>query len=240
MQYQATDAVEIDYSFIYNANRIFGADSKKGDLNGDFHALNVKYSPSKAHQFAFFSYLLDFDNTVTDTDTYGVDYKFASTLSKDSKLAVNLSYAMQSNGNDAATSFDSNYYLIEVNGSTSGVSATIGYEVLGSDKGIGFSTPFATLHKFNGWADMFLNTPSHGLEDVYVTLGTKVSGIKITATYHDFTANKGNADYGSEIDLVAAYKVNKRIGLLAKYASYNAQDFGVDTDKLWLMTTFKF
>ena len=28
-------------------------------------------------------------------------------------------------------------------------------------------TPLATLHKFNGWADLFLTTPNAGLEDAY-------------------------------------------------------------------------
>lgn len=239
-QYQATNAVNIDYSYIYNANRIFGSDSAKGDFKGKFHALNVKYAPSKAHQFAFFSYLLDFDGAATDTDTYGIDYKYTSALGKDSKLGVNVSYAMQSNGDNVASSFDSDYYLVEVNGNVSGVFGSVGYEVLGSDNGIGFSTPFATLHKFNGWADMFLGTPSNGLEDTYVKIGTKVAGVKLTAIYHDFKANEGTADYGTELDLVAAYKINKRVSVLAKYAAYDAQDHGVDTDKLWLMTTLKF
>ena len=33
---------------------------------------------------------------------------------------------------------------------------SVGYEVLGSDNGVGFYTPLATLAKFNGWADAFL------------------------------------------------------------------------------------
>ena len=28
-------------------------------------------------------------------------------------------------------------------------------------------TPLATLHAFNGWADMFLTTPANGLQDLY-------------------------------------------------------------------------
>ncbi len=239
-EYQATDSLNIDYSYIYNANRIFGSDSVKGDIKGDFHALNVKYALSKQHKFAFYTYLLDFDDTATDTDTYGIDYKYSSKLGKDAKLGINLSYAMQSNGDNTTPSYDANYYLAELNGSTQGVFGAVGYEVLGSDNGVGFSTPFATLHKFNGWADMFLATPINGLEDFYIKLGTKLSGVKLTAIFHEFKANEGSANYGSEIDLVAAYKVNKRVNVLAKYSSYDAEDHGVDTDKLWLMATLKF
>ena len=43
-----------------------------------------------------------------------------------------------------------------------------GYEVLGADNGVGFATPLATGHKFQGWADKFLTTPGDGIEDVYI------------------------------------------------------------------------
>lgn len=242
VQVQATDSVNVDYSYIYNANRIFGVDSAKGDLHGDFHALNVKFTPAKEHKFAFFAYLLDFDTAAANSsDTYGVDYKFATKVNNNTSVGMNLSYAMQSDGGDNPVSYDASYYLAEVNGKSGNFFGSIGYEVLGSDDGNkAFSTPFATLHKFNGWADMFLGTPNTGLEDLYVKIGTKVAGLKLTAVYHDYSANEGSADYGTELDLVAAYKVNKQVGLLVKYATYNADAYKVDTDKLWLMATMKF
>ncbi len=36
---------------------------------------------------------------------------------------------------------------------------------------IGFATPLATLHIFNGWADLFLTTPANGLKDLYFQAG---------------------------------------------------------------------
>ena len=45
----------------------------------------------------------------------------------------------------------------------SGFALTAGYEELGSDGGVAaFQTPLATLHAFNGWADLFLTTPGDG------------------------------------------------------------------------------
>ena len=52
--------------------------------------------------------------------------------------------------------------------------------------------------------------------------------------YRDFQADEGGAEYGSEIDLLAAKKFDKHYTAGIKYASYNADDFAVDTDKLWL------
>ena len=77
--------------------------------------------------------------------------------------------------------------------------------MLGGDGVYGFQTPLATLHKFNGWADKFLATPSNGLEDLYLALEGKTGRFKWATIFHDFSANEGTAAYGSELDLVAAY-----------------------------------
>ena len=38
--------------------------------------------------------------------------------------------------------------------------------MLGSDNGVGFSTPLNNGHRYQGWADKFLATPGDGIEDV--------------------------------------------------------------------------
>src|SRR3546814_8896470 len=54
------------------------------------------------------------------------------------------------------------------------------YEVLGSDAGVfAFQTPLATLHKFQGWADLFLTTPSAGVRDLNFTLTKKFPAIPV-------------------------------------------------------------
>ena len=115
-----------------------------------------------------------------------------------------------------------------------------GYELLGSDNGVGFTTPFATLHKFQGFADKFLATPGQGIQDIYVTAVTKVSSVKLVATYHNLTSDVDGIDYGNELDLVAVYKINKSYGVLAKFAVYSADDKATDTNKLWIQATAKF
>ena len=65
----------------------------------------------------------------------------------------------------------------------------LGYELLGSDDSKSFSTPLATLHAFNGWADMFLATPATGLKDTYLSATTTLADIKLGAAYHDFRAD---------------------------------------------------
>ncbi|PHR85162.1 MAG: hypothetical protein COA59_02015 [Colwellia sp.] len=236
LEYKANDALSFDYSYIHNANRIF-ADAKKGaDLGGDFHFLSVPYKVNKDHKLTAFAYLLDFDTaTALSTDTYGALYN-----GKFGPVFVNASAASQSDAGDNTNSFTATYLNAEIGSKFDSVTVLVGYELLGSDNDVGFSTPFATLHKFQGWADKFLGTPAEGVQDIYVTAKTKVKGIKLSATYHNLTSDVGSKDWGNELDLVAAYKVNKNYGVLVKYANYSADDQLTDTSKLWVQATANF
>jgi hypothetical protein len=107
----------------------------------------------------------------------------------------------------------------------------------------GFSTPLATLHKFDGWADKFLTTPPNGLERRYVTLGYTKKGlgfldtVSANAVYTEFDSNRLSIDYGSEVDLQLQAKY-QRFNLLLKYADYNADRFATDTHKYWVQLDY--
>ncbi len=136
--------------------------------------------------------------------------------------------------------------LGEIGTKFKGVSVKAGYESLGSDDGaVGFATPLATLHKFNGWSDQFLGTQGVGLNDMYATVAGKAAGGKWSATFHSYAANEASStvdDLGTELNVVFSTKVaDFPVGI--KYAMYSAgdQDAGkVDTDKLWLWTGYSF
>lgn len=236
LQYQTNDSLSFDYSYIHNANRIF-SDAKKGaDLGGEFHFLSVPYKVNQEHKITAFAYLLDFDTAAAlSTDTYGTLYN-----GKFGDVFVNASAASQSDSGDNTSSFTATYLNAEVGSKFDSVTVLAGYEVLGSDNGVGFSTPFATLHKFQGWADKFLSTPGEGIQDIYLTAKTKVKGVKLSATYHNLTSDAGSKDWGNELDLVAAYKIDKNYGVLVKYANYSSDDVSTDTSKLWIQGTAKF
>jgi len=225
-----------DYSYVYNINRIFGPDGAKADLHGQFHLLNTGYVINKAHTLNAYAYLLDFDSaTSSSSDTYGISYQ-----GKLGPVNVNAAYATQSDAGDNAADFSADYYNIELGTNVSSVTLLAGIESLGSDNGVGFSTPLATLHKFQGFADKFLGTPGQGVEDIYFTVKTKVNDIKLSATYHDLSSDVESIDYGSEIDLSAAYAINASYNVLVKFSSYSADDYGTDTDKLWLQVAANF
>ncbi len=235
LQYKMSDALSFDYSYIHNANRIFANAKKGADLGGDFHFLNSTFKVNKQHKISAFAYILDFEKAVGASTTVGGLYN-----GKFGPIFVNASLASQSDNADNPANFTASYINAEVGTKFSGVTVLGGYELLGSDNGVAFSTPFATLHKFNGWADQFLGTPGAGIQDIYLTAKTKVKGIKLSATYHNLTSDEGSIDYGSEIDVVAAYSINKNYGALVKLASYSADDHNADISKLWIQLTAKF
>ena len=87
---------------------------------------------------------------------------------------------------------------------------------------------------------MFLTAPGDGLRDTYVVASSTVAGVKLDLFYHDFQADTGGADYGTEFDAKLARKFGKHYTIEAVYANYSSDEFKTDTEKIWLQLTMKF
>lgn len=232
--------VDMTYAYVNNVNRIFGESGNKGNLRSDTHLLNVAKSFEDLGKLTVYAYALDLHAAAgLSTMTIGARFAGARDFGDAGTLDYQLEYANQSDYADNPASVDADYYRVELGGEFSGVKLGIGQELLGSDAGaVGFSTPLATLHAHNGWADVFLNTPANGLEDSFVRLSGKAGEINLLAVYHDFAADEGGADYGTELDLMAKYKLNANTVVGLKYADYSADSFAVDTQKIWFWLTW--
>ncbi|WP_340677449.1 alginate export family protein [Paraglaciecola sp.] len=238
-KYNPSKELTLNYAYLTQRNRIF---AEALDQDSKDHLLNASYQTTLGTITAY-GYLLELDNSTDSAlDTYGVSF-VGSSMAGETKLLYALEYASQSS-EPAAADMDADYILIEAGAVFSGITAKLGYEVLGSDDGIyGFQTPLATLHKFNGWADIFLTTPAQGLVDTYVSLGGKVAGGAWTVMYHQFEADEASStvdDLGSELDLSygRSYGANYSAGI--KYSAYSGDSGRVDTDKLWGWVGAKF
>jgi len=225
---QSLPDTEVKFAYLSNINTITATDA---DLKGIL--LNATYSGLSAGKLTGYSYMLDYDNSTADSQTLGVRFS-GKQKAGDVGILYTAEFATQSDYADAPSTVDADYTLIEGGVDVAGVTAKLGYEVLSGDGTYGFQTPLATKHAFNGWADKFLATPATGLQDTYFSVMGKVAGTKLLAVYHEFSADQGSADYGSEIDLLAAKKISKHYTVGVKYASYDADTVSVDTDKLWL------
>ncbi|QQD18888.1 alginate export family protein [Spongiibacter nanhainus] len=228
----------VNYAYITQRNRIF---AEAADEEVKDHLLNVSYTTPVGKLVAY-SYRLknDYGNDAT-MDTSGVS--FTGAAGDDLKVLYSAEIATQS-AEPNNTEFDADYHKLEGGVSASGITAKLGYEVLGSDDGnYGFLTPLATLHKFNGWADTFIFTPAGGLVDTYISVAGGLAGGKWMVVYHDFSADddsSGVDNYGDEINAVYSKKFGKYYNAGIKYASYSADEFGVDTDKLWVWVGMSF
>ena len=237
--WKVADELTLNAAYLEKRNRIF---ANEKDIDSKDVLLNMAYSQGGGKLSAY-AYLLEVDNnTQNSLDTFGVRYAGKSKLAE-TPLSYVLEFATQTN-ESGATSNDTEYFLAELAAVVSGVKVTVGYELLGSENGTkAFSTPLATGHKFNGWADQYLAAPNEGLVDVYLSLGGKIAGGKWLLAYHDFAADESSAtvdDLGSEINVLYARKFKGGFSGGIKYAAFSAGDIKVDTDKLWLWTGFKF
>jgi len=229
---------------IDNVNRIFGEDDARGDHENDTYLFNAKYEGFKAGALTAYAYLIDNEDAAAfSTDTYGI--RFAG---KTGDFGYALEYATQSDADDNPNSYDADYVLAEGSYKIGDVTLKAGYEVLGADDTDGqFITPLATLHKFQGWNDKFLGggtgNITGGIEDMYFSASTKLAGVKLSVVYHSLESDDSGAsgmdDLGSELGFVVAKKFGP-VGLSLKYSDYSADDYSVDTDKLWLTASASF
>lgn len=239
VNYKFGDAGQVTYAYVTQRNRIF---AEAADLDSKDHFINGSYTTDFG-KFTAYAYLLEVDNNTDNAlDTYGISYS-GKTKTDSMTWLYDAEFATQSS-ESAAADYDASYLNLVVGATISGITAKVGYEVLGSDDGMyGFSTPLATLHKFNGWSDQFLATPAQGLTDTSFTLTGKAAGGKWLAVYHQFDADdatNGVSDLGSEINLQYTTKFMEKVGFGIKYAKYSAGDIKVDADKLWVWVSTKF
>ena len=255
----------ITAGYITNANRIF-SDSAAAPTSGAFGGnhrmqstiLNANYKGWSFAEVVGYAYLLDYDVatafTANSSDTYGLRLNGSAPMGGN-KVLYTAEFAEQRSAHGNTTNYKTSYTLLEAGVDMTNIAVfKLGYEVLGSDTGAAntqFKTPLATLHAFNGWADMFLTTPTQGLKDTYITAGTKLAGINLAANYHEYRTDVAIAtaninDLGSEWGLMAAYGFGKNYTVGLKYADYQAGDANavaagyVNTQKTWLWGEFKF
>lgn len=245
------DGLSLTGAYVYGINTVKVQPNNKANETGSA-LLNASYKVSDAVKVTGYAYLL-----ASISDTYGAYVAGTVPVSKSVKVAYRAEYAMQS---DPSLEYrvkdvkaDASYMNFDLAAKFSGFCVGANYEVLGKANGDatnGFWTPLATLHKFNGWADVFLlSKNSNGLVDMNGRIAYKAKGFgKAMAVYHKFNAETGPDDLGSEIDVLYANKVPGVNGLsfLAKAAFYSAGDKAagayVSNDKTvgWLQLDYKF
>ncbi len=228
------------YAYLDRVHRIFGDDSAQGEWNLDAHTFNLSQGLPLGSVTAY-AYLIDNQDVATGSlATYGLRWTGNQALSPDLKLGWTLEAAKQKDYSRNPNQVSADYRFVEPTVSLGQFTAKAGYERLDGNGAVAFQTPLATLHAFNGWADRFLSTPGDGLEDVYVGVGGKHGQWNWQALWHDFSADRGSADYGTEFDAQVGYAFTPVINGLVKLADYRSDGFSSDETKLWLSLEYRY
>ena len=231
------------YYYLQDAHRVFGNANPNHllaeyDIGG--HLLNVSHVFGPATLTGYGYFVENEDLPLTSNRIVGARLAGTHALNEPWKLLYTLEFAQQSDWRGGAANIDADYTLFEFGAARGAYSGKFSHEVLGGDGHYAFQTPFATLHAFNGWADKFLTTPLNGLVDDYLTFAGPAGKLQWVASAHQYSADFGEADYGTEFDASLAYTFKQRFTALAKIAHYDADDFARDTDKLWLSLEYKY
>lgn len=241
-------------AYVYSYATIFDEPTQ----DSDSVLLNASYKMNDMIKITAYDYMLSLEKGQFAADTYGLSLNGdipAGAL----KIGYRAEYAKQGNSTFDKTlsntkgENDAYYYDVEASATIMGITLGAGYEFLsgtnGTDGKTKFQTPLATLHKFNGWADKFLVTPTGGLTDASINVGYNGGKFgSVLAAYHDFETDVdmgGKSDLGSELDVQYSNAIPgvKGLNALLKAAYYDGGDVATytkDVTKIWIQLGYKF
>lgn len=236
---------------------------KYRDTNFDIAHASYQYLP-KASVTAY-GYFVDQPDTgqntgVTNNSHKDIGVRFDGTidLNPDWRWLHTLELARQTAYQGGASAIDVSYRRMGLGLGYKQWFARVDQETLSSNHGLyAFQTPFATLHPFQGWTDLFTTTPRQGMIDRFITLGSKLDQWTLYTEWHTLYADqryqtpRGIGDhYGNEWDFSCAYQYTPKLQAKFEYArfyeddtlgsSLSAASRKPDTTKSWLTLLYQF
>lgn len=243
--YRPTAKVSVTYAYVDKVHRIFGEDHPQGNWRSDSHLVQAD-AKTGFGQVSAYGYLLSFANAPTQSSaTWGVRLTGTTTLKPGLSALYEAEYARQTDYRNSPTSFDLDYIALSAGLKTKANTVALGFEQLDGDGRRGFSTPLATLHAYQGWADVFLTTPANGVRDLSLTGSSVLKGphgkpVKIQAALHQFDEAGGGAGLGRELDASISMPLTPKIGAELKAAAFQGDRPAFpDRTKIWLTLEFK-
>lgn len=235
----------LTYIYVDRVRRIFGDDSPQGEWDSDSHIVQAELM-TPVGRFAAYGLLLDFQDAPTQSSqTYGLRWQDEWEVGA-YRPRLTLEVAQQRDYGGNGADFDLGYQHAEFGVRRGQWTVTAGGERLEGDDARGFSTPLATLHAFQGWADAFLATPSDGVRDLYAgvsysaTPRSDAQPVTLAVTYHDFADDGGSIAFGSEWDASARFTIDEHVSIEAKAALFEGEDARfADRNKFWLALEYR-
>lgn len=238
---QTFDAIRTDlaygrfkatYAYVTRVNRILG---EMTDWESDSHLLNATWSPAEALRLQGFVYALDFGNSAINSSLTTGAKASGKTWTGLYQLAYSATYAKQSDYHHNTPGFDLTYFGGDIAGTFDIYTVKASYESLEGDGVRGFTTPLATVHAFQGWADAFVSPGGNksfvdGIEDANLTFTAKPRfkrtyffNTEFLVRYHDFNGHRTGADLGHEWDVAFAASITPKLSIQLKYADFKRE-----------------
>lgn len=240
---QTFDALRLDgsygrfkatYAYVIHVNRILG---ELRDWDSDSQLLNVTWSPAEQLRVQGFVYALDFGNSAANSSvTKGLKASGKAWFGL-YQLAYNATVARQTDYRSNTADYSLDYWGGDVAGTFDIWTVKASYESLEGDGTRGFTTPLATTHAFQGWADAWVQPLGgnkgfvDGLQDFNLTLNAKprwratyLFNIDVIVRWHDFQDERTGAHLGNEWDAQVQAAINPRLSAALKYADFERDD----------------
>ena len=241
-EWQLFSASRLNYTYIANANRIFGDDagahlahedvgyySSDGErpaaLQGDHeqhtHLLHLQANEWDNSRLIGYAYFIDNEDfPAVSNRTFGGKYKFmvtAGAFKYHGEIAAATQERTELSGSPRPP-----YGLLDLSMIHGPWRLVARHEILGADQGAGFVTPLASAHNFQGSADVFAATPEGGLEDTSLHINWRSSPWELDLRYHLFREYSGSEPYGHEFDLDIEFKPASQHSILLRFADFHA------------------
>jgi hypothetical protein len=258
---QVFDGISVENKRLLPATTLFAAQFNKVmqittlQQDATVSIVNARHALSPTENLVGYGYFVDWNSaalSATSTQTLGLRLDGARPLPSDWKLQYTAEYAKQTPYADGASGIGSHYARLGAGAQYGHWFARLDQEVLSSNGSKAFQTPLGTNHLFQGWADLFLTTPTEGIRDTYVTAGSKHGEFALLGEYHWFQADRAFAlatggtgtHYGQEWDVSASWTRGPWMAKL-EYARFREGDpyNGArkrDTDKVWVTGGYSF
>ncbi|MCB1643933.1 MAG: alginate export family protein [Pseudomonadales bacterium] len=237
VQHKPVSDLTLAWHYLTRVHTVLGEQAPAGDREHHSRLYNLHWNNRATGSVTLYHYDINDQQATERLKTIGM--RWQKRIRVDT-AAINwaLEYAHQRNVNGTGEPAAA-YQLAEVGLTWQGLGGALRYEMLGEDNGFGFSTPLATLHGFQGFADRFLSTPGNGLRDMSGKLTFSTGKVQLGLIHHRFRPAAGSGSHGNETDFLLTCSLSDSFDLMVKFADFRGNDFGrQDVRKFWVQLSW--
>jgi hypothetical protein len=263
---QTFDAVRADfkwgqikgvYAYVTHVNRVLG---DQRDWHSDSHLANLAWSPAELFRLEGFVYALDFRNSAANSSVTEGLRASGKARAGVYQFAYDATLARQGDYRANTPAYRLGYWQAAASATRDVYNVRADYEVLEGNGTRGFTTPLATTHGFQGWADAWVQPLGgnkgfvDGLKDFNLAFDAKPKAAfgpftkpDFFVRYHEFWDQRTGARLAHEWDAQVQAALTGKLTAALKYADFQRETQvpagtaapPASRTKVWLTLEFK-